>query len=56
MERNLAGKEQPIQSIMIQENILLLNVTLKDTISKHILERYQNDIDTLTNVLPGRKR
>ena len=39
---------------MNQESILLLNVNLKDTTSKFILDRHQNDIETLTNTLPGR--
>ena len=55
MEINLARLGQPFQSIMNQERILLLNVTLKDTTSKYILERHQNDIDTLTKALPGKK-
>ena len=55
MEINLASLGQQVQSIMNQESILLLNVTLKDTTSKCILERHQNDIDTLKNALPGRK-
>ena len=55
MEINLASLGKQVQSIMNQESILLLNVTLKDTTSKCILERHQNDIDTLTNALPGRK-
>ena len=40
---------------MNQESVLLLNITLKDTASKCILEKHQNDIDTLKNTLPGRK-
>ena len=55
MEIYLASLGQQVQSIMNQESILLLNVTLKYTTSKCILERHQNDIDTLTNALPGRK-
>ena len=55
MEINLASLGQQVQSIMNQESILLLNITLKDTTSKCVLERHQNDIDTLTNALPGRK-
>ena len=55
MKINLASKGQQVQSIMNQEIILLLNVTLKNTTSKCILERHQNNIDTLTNALPGRK-
>ena len=55
MKINLASLGQQVQSIMNQECILLLKVTLKDTRSKCILERHQNDIDTLTNALPGRK-
>ena len=39
MEINLASLGQQVQSIMNQESILLLNVTLKDTKSKCILER-----------------
>ena len=55
MEIILASLGQQVTSIMNQESILLLNVTLKDTTSKCILERHQNGIDTLTNTLPGRK-
>ena len=55
MEINLASLGQQAQSIMNQAIILLLNVSLKDTTSKCILERHQNDVDTLTNALPGRK-
>jgi len=40
---------------MNQESVLLLNITLKDTASKCILEKHQNDIGTLKNALPGRK-
>ena len=55
MEINLVSLGQQAQSIMNQESILLSNVTKKDTTSKCILERHRNDIDTLTNALPGRK-
>ena len=55
MDINLASLGQRVQSIVNQESILLLNVSLKDTTSKCILERHQNNIDTLTNTLPGRK-
>ena len=55
MEINLASLGQQVQSIMNQESSLLSNVSLKDTKSKSIIERHQNDIDTLTNALPGRK-
>ena len=55
MDINLDSLGQQVQSIMNQESILLLNVTLKDTTRNCILERHQNDIETLTNALPGRK-
>ena len=53
MEIILASLGQQVQIIMNQESILLLNVTLKDTTSKCILQRHRNDIDTLTNALRG---
>ena len=55
MKINLANLGKQVQSIMNQESILLSNVTLKDTISKCILERNHNDKDPLTNALPGSK-
>ena len=56
MEINLASIGQQVQSIMNQESILPLNVTLKDTTSKCIIKKHQNAIETLTNALPGRKK